>query len=265
MKSIVLCSENAPEDSLKYYQKYGFGIEIQKFLDITDNTDEMTAPYNTVLPHDMPKYMHAPFYDLCLGSNNSKIAAVTREFFDFAYTVADKLGCEGIIVHHGYVPNTSMPSGWIVRAEKFWDDFFKSHPHNIMVFMENHLEHTPDIMAEVCDRCEDKRLSINLDIGHAHAFSKTSVIDWIKQLKHRIGYVHLHQNNGQKDEHLGLREGSMNMVEILHALEEYSPNAVWAIECSFADMDDSISFLSAHGFLQFTHNGQCAIRGGHTI
>jgi len=75
------------------------------------------------------------------------------------------------------------------------------------------------------------------------------VIDWIKTLKDRIGYVHIHDNNGENDEHLGIGKGNIPMFEVLTALNTYAPNAVWALECKIEDMDESIEQLKKNKFL----------------
>ncbi len=76
--------------------------------------------------------------------------------------------------------------------------------------LENQLEHTPDLISEV----NDKRLNICLDVGHANCHSKTQVLEGIKQLNAQMGFVHLHNNNGQKDEHLGFTKGNINFENI---------------------------------------------------
>lgn len=250
MKSIVLCNYHVPEKSLPYYDEFGFGVEIQKFLDIVDDTDDIIALYNKVLPVGIERYMHAPYWDLCLGSSNKRISDVTRLFFDYSYDVAGRLGCQGVTVHHGDVPHTTRPAKWVERAVGFWQDFFDSNRGDVKVFMENHLERTPDMLIEIIDKCEEQRLAVNLDVGHAHAFSELSVVEWIVRLGSRIGYVHLHQNNGSYDEHLALTKGNMEMQEILHALEEHAPQAVWALEHGWDDLDESIAFLIECGFVK---------------
>jgi len=239
-----------PEKAKPYFEKYGFGTEIQQFPDIMDNTDEIIALHNKILPASIEKYMHAPYYDLCLGSANKRIADVTRLYFDYAYDVAGKLGCKGIIVHHGYIPNTSRPAAWVERAVDFWQDFFRSHKSDVKVFMENQFEQNSNMLIEIIDKCNDPRLAVNLDIGHAHAFSDLPVIEWIEQLNSRIGYVHLHQNKGKYDEHLGLTEGTMDMRAVLTTLEKYAPQAVWALEFGWEKLDDSIAFLIDCGFVK---------------
>lgn len=251
MKSIVLCDDANPEKVLPLCEKYHLGIEIQGFFDTNaiDETEKRLAMYKSVLPLNIEKHLHAPFWDLCLGSNNKKIVEVTRYFFDYAYKVAEELGCESITVHHGYVPNTSFPPKWIGRSIAFWEDFFKSHPGNIRMCMENQLEHDPSILISILDSCHSNRLAVNLDIGHAHCASELAVVEWIKQLNTRIKYVHLHQNYGKKDEHLGLRDGNMPLKEVLEALEKYAPDATWALECGIEVMEDSLILLSEYGYI----------------
>ena len=174
---------------------------------------------------------------------------VTREYFDYAYDVAEKLGCLSMTVHHGYVPNTSYPENWIKRAALFWRAFLEDHPGDMHINMENQLEHGPDILMRLVDAMADERLKLNLDIGHAHCHSRFDVKEWIIQLNERIHYVHIHQNNGQTDEHLGLQQGSIMLDPVFDALEKYAPDAVWALECRLEDMEVSVECLKDRGYL----------------
>lgn len=112
------------------------------------------------------------------------------------------------------------------------------------------LEHTPDLISEVVSIVKDSRLSICLYVGHAHCNSKTSVLDWIKKLNKKIGFVHLHNNFGQQDEHLGFEKGTIDFLEIWSALEEYAPNSIWGIETNMNDMESSIIWLIENNFLK---------------
>lgn len=251
MKSIVLCDNGKLEKVLPLCDKYQLGIEIQGFhnTNIMETTRERIDIYKSILPISIERHLHAPFWDLCLGSNNKKIAEVTRYFFDYAYEIADELDCKSITVHHGYVPNTSSPQKWTDRAIAFWNDFLEAHPGSINLYMENQLEFNPDILVAIIDSLPDNRVAVNLDIGHAHCAGKIPVIEWIKQLSNRIKYVHLHQNNGIIDEHLGLTQGTIPMRKVLDALEEYSPNAVWALECNEESMEESIELLIKYKYI----------------
>ena len=61
-------------------------------------------------------------------------------------------------------------------------------------------------------------------------YSEKSVLEWIEALGERIGYVHLHNNEGKKDSHRGLLKGNLPMKEILSVLKNNVPNADWSLE-----------------------------------
>ena len=252
MKSVVLCDNAEPEKILPLCEKYHLGIEIQGFYNPNkvDETQERLAMHKSILPQNIEKHLHAPFWDLCLGSNNQKIAEVTRYFFDYAYGVADELGCESITVHHGYIPNTAFPPKWIKRSVAFWKDFFDAHPGTIRMCMENQLEEEPSTLIGIIDSFQNDRIAFNLDIGHAHFASDLPVVDWIKQLNNRIKYVHMHQNHGKRDEHLGLRQGNMPLKEVLATLNAFAPEATCALECNTEAMEESIEFLVECGYIK---------------
>jgi len=182
MKRIVLCDGGKPERVLPLCEKHGFGIEAQGFYDPngTDAKDDIMAMYQSVIPSGMERYLHAPFWDLCLGSANEKIIEVTRFFFDYAYEIGEELGCTGITVHHGYVPGTSHPQNWIRRSVAYWEAFFNAHPGEIKMFMENQCERNAETLAGIVDGYSSDRLAVNLDIGHAHCNSALPVIDMDK-------------------------------------------------------------------------------------
>jgi len=251
MKRIVLCDNGKPEKVLPLCEKYGFGIEAQGFYNPNeiDKRNDVMAMYKSILPDGIKRYLHAPFWDLCLGSANEKIAEVTRFFFDYAYEIGDELGCTGITVHHGYVPGTSHPPNWIKRSVAYWESFFTAHLGTINMFMENQCEQNPETLVGIVDGYANGRLGVNLDIGHAHCNNALPVVQWIQQLGGRIQYVHLHQNNGTDDEHLGLRKGNLPILEALSALNKYAPDAVWALECNLDDMEESIAFLQENHML----------------
>lgn len=252
MKSLVLCDDNNCEKVVELCQKYGLGIEIQGFYNPNqiDRKEEIIAMYKAKLPDNIEKHLHAPFWDLCLGSANTQIKDVTKFYFDYAYRIAEELKCDTVTIHQGFVPNTSYIDNWINRSKIFWLEFFETHKADIIMCMENLLEYDPRTFIEIIDGVNRSHLAVNLDIGHTNCNSKTPTLEWIKQLGERIKYVHIHDNFGTKDDHLGLGKGTMNIVEILNALNEYTPKAIWALECNTDDMEESIEYLITNGFIK---------------
>ncbi len=251
MKALVICDDCNPAEATAICRESGYGIEVQSFYDpkyFEKNKDAIETHLRAIAGIDL-RSLHGPFGDLNPGSFDAMIREVTRRRFESAVSVAGKLGISRIVLHNGYVPRTSRPSNWLKRCSAFWSDFLKGKPKSLRFHVENLLEWHPDLIAEVMATIDDPRVDVCLDIGHAHCNSKTDVTVWIERLAGRIGYVHLHDNHGDEDEHLGLGCGTIPMVDICHALLEYSPDAVWALEVDPARMHQSLDWLKSNGFL----------------
>ncbi|MTK08858.1 MAG: sugar phosphate isomerase/epimerase [Hungatella sp.] len=251
MKEIVLCDGSKPEEISLLCKKYGISVNIDAFSD-TDVYDVYCEEVNKNLMvyHDINiTSMHGPYKDLCLGSKDKLISSATMERFENAYNISKLLKCPNIILHHGYIPGTSIQSNWIKRAALFFDEFLREKDESITIHLENQFEHSPDILSEVITTVNDKRLGICLDVGHANCNSSTPVLKWIEHLNKKISFVHLHNNNGLSDQHLDFSSGTMDFLEICTALEKYSQNSTWLIETnSIEDTEKSIQWLKDNHF-----------------
>lgn len=257
MKEIRLCDDTKPEKVLRLCEANGFGIEVQGFyntnmIDDVEKTNELLKQTKSVLINFKGgKSLHAPFWDMNLGSKNKMVKEITMKAFNYAYNVAKKLGCTEIVVHNGFTPNTSYYEGWSNNAAAFWQEFFADKDDSITMMVENQCEESSEVLRMEIDKVSDPRLKVCLDIGHVHANSNMSLEDWIKTLGNRIGYVHMHNNHGRQmdrppfknDEHLGLNDGTIDMVKTFELLEEYCPDAIWTLECGLKYMEESIEML----------------------
>lgn len=249
MQVLILCNNCKITEVLPLARSRGLGIEMQSFYypDVLDNPADALAKHMDLLEgFDGLRAMHGPFGDLCPGSFDHKIRQVSAYRIGQGLTIAKKLNVEHIVLHHGYVPNTSPPANWITRSYDFWRDILTKVPDTTHIHLENYLDEKPDILLELVQKLGDERIGICLDIGHAHAFSKQSAVDWVNALASNVTYVHLHDNCGSKDEHLPLGQGNLPLQEVLAALEAYAPGAIWAIE---TDASQSLEWLEKNGFL----------------
>lgn len=249
MKKIILCDDTNIIETSKKAKEHGFGIEVQSFYkpafcEETNNIDI----HKKLIVWIEPISFHAPFADLCPGSSDSMVRDIAMNRFELGYQVAKQLDVSHIIFHIGYVPGTGPIKRRAPRCVDFWNKFLE-WKDNMNFYIENVLEHDPEMLSTVIEGINKKTVKACLDLGHAHCYSKTSVMDWIKTLKDKIGYVHIHDNNWEKDEHLGIGKWNIPMFEVLSALNEYAPNAVWTLECKVEDMDESIKWLTKNNFL----------------
>ena len=262
MREIRLCDDASLDKVYELCLNNGLGLEIQGFynpiLIDTKESDDILAQYKEVLKgFKGGKSLHAPFWDLNLGSKNPSVKELTMKAFNYAYRMAKELGCTEIVVHNGFIPNTSFYQGWVKNATAFWQEFFKDKDNSITMMLENQCEEDSEVLKMEIDSVNDPRLKVCLDIGHAHANSNISVENWITSLGDRIGYLHLHNNHGKvqgrpsymNDEHLGIADGSMNIERVLKLLEENCPHAIWNIECKLDYIKESIEMLDRLGYI----------------
>lgn len=252
MKEITLCDDTNLLDVVVLCQEYSLGIEVQSFYDTEYLEKEIDGLQKHIdaIKNIKSRSVHGPFADLCLGSFDKMIRDVTRNRFEYAYDVAEKLEAKNIVLHHGYVPKTSYPPNWIKRSIVFFNDFFVDKSNDIKIHLENVLEFNSDILFGLIEGLQGKSIDVCLDIGHAHCNSKILVVEWIKRLNDNIGYVHMHDNNGLEDEHLGLGMGNIPLDEVCEALEQYSPQAIWAIESKVDYMQKSIDWMIMRGYIK---------------
>lgn len=259
MREIRLCDDCKKEMTVNLCRENKLGIEIQTFHDpYLENQDVLVSEYQDLLS-GLPggRSLHAPFWELNIGTKMRGIQKETMEMFQYAYRIAQRLGCTEVVVHNGYIPGTSLYSGWVQRAAAFWRRFFQNKDDSIILCIENQFEEDSELMKMEIDEVHDPRLKICLDIGHAHANSRQSAEEWIASLGERIHYLHLHNNHGKQhqkghndDEHLALQNGTMDIQKILRTAERFCPNAIWAVESSAPYLRESVCDLKNMGYLR---------------
>ena len=252
MKHLLLADDGCLADVAPLSLKYKIGIEVQSFYkpDYYERTPDALAIHKSTIAPITVRGMHGPFCDLNPGSTDHLIVEVTKRRLSEGYRFAEALNIQHLIFHNNYVPGFSSIKKWLPRAIQFWKDFLNEHSSNIDIHIENTLERTPSILIDLIDAINNPQLTVNLDIGHTHCFTTYGTVNWIKDLGHRIKYVHLHDNNGQKDEHLGFTKGTIPIFEICEALETYAPSACWSVEADVDGMQISIHWLIEHRFLK---------------
>ena len=259
MKEIRLCDNGDLVEVAELCQEYHLGIEVQAFHDpYIENFDEVLEKHKLVLANiEGGKSLHAPFWDLNLGTKMKGIRQETMDMFNYAYKIAKSLECTEIVVHNGYIPGTSWYDGWVMRATNFWKEFFADKDDSITMCIENQFENDSELLIKEIDAVNDPRLKVCLDIGHANANSNMPVEDWITSLGDRIHYFHLHNNHGKTnalgyntdDEHLAIGDGTIDIKRVLELAEEHCPDAIWNVETKTKYLEKSITLLQEMNYI----------------
>jgi len=153
---------------------------------------------------------HFPFVDLSPGSPDPLIRDATRMRFKKSIEWVNLFRPDAVVVHTGYHPEAhkEILENWIFNAV----NTFRWLGEELLALqvpwaIENVFEHSPKDLLTLLDHLNKYDLGICLDFGHATAFSKTPLILWLELLYPHIHHLHIHDNKGHKDEHLGLGLG----------------------------------------------------------
>ena len=251
MKNIILCDDSEFEKVAAICKGKNLGIEIQAFHKprIYEENPNIIDDYKKQLKEIEFVSLHAPFADLCPGSSDPMVRNVAKNRFELAYKIATELNISHIILHIGWVPGAGVPKNWANRCISFLNEFLEGKSGDMNYYIENLFDKDPEVVFDVISGLNKPNVKACLDIGHAHCKSNLSVEDWIKYLKDKIGYVHLHDNHGEEDEHLGLSQGNISVIDVLNLLETHAPEAIWALECKTDSLLDSLNFLKINKFL----------------
>ena len=82
---------------------------------------------------------------------------------------------------------------------------------------------------EFTDLCRSRKMPVLIDVGHANA-NGWDLKTLISDLADLIGGFHLHNNDGTRDQHGRLREGTLDIASLVSLIQRAAPNVPRVIE-----------------------------------
>jgi sugar phosphate isomerase/epimerase len=92
---------------------------------------------------------------------------------------------------------------------------------------------TADALVELLDEVDLPGVGVCLDFGHAHM--QGDVVDAVETLAGLLVATHVHDNHGQRDEHLAPYEGTIDWTGALMALQKIGYDGAMMLELAGAD------------------------------
>lgn len=182
---------------------------------------------------------HGPFMDLSPGAVDSMIRDVTIERFNQVFDIAEILEPKCIVFHSGYDKwkYAFKVNLWLEKSLFTWEKILKrAESLKIKIAIENIFEEEPDNLRMLMDEISSPFLGICFDTGHFNLFSRKSLEEWISVIGQFIFEFHLHDNNGNYDEHLSVCSGSFDFKKFfnlignrnyLYTIEAHNPEEVF--------------------------------------
>ncbi|MGI6095317.1 MAG: sugar phosphate isomerase/epimerase family protein [Lachnospiraceae bacterium] len=238
------------EEMRKICQKYETGVEAIEFSigeNLTDPSASLESyPKRWEYMEGKNLIFHGPFWDLSPTSYDSGIAKVSYKRYDTAFQAAKTMGIKKMIYHTCLMPDGYILDDWIKRTVAFWREFLETHT-GITICFENVLDRQIWPMAEVAKAVDHPQFGICLDIGHAEAYSAIPAEDWARELKPWINHLHVHDNFGDRDAHLALGEGRIDLKQVFDVLNiREEPLDITIENTSLADVETSLHWLQEY-------------------
>ncbi len=186
--------------------------------------------------------LHAPFFDLAPGALDHKILSISRDKLRLAFELISIFRPRAVICHLAYEENKHgyKLEEWCRHAEVTWRQLAAlAAAGNTRLMLENTYETTPERHIAMLEALNSPHAGFCLDTGHLLAFAHSPWQDWLPAMSPWLGHLHLHDNNGRRDEHLGIGRGKFDFQGLfqfltkhdlhpLTTLEPHSEDDLWA-------------------------------------
>src|SRR5438094_7535607 len=148
-----------------------------------------------------------------------------------AIDVADDLPYARLVLHMGGSRETADPRKRDAAFSSLEHLVLHAHHAGVTLCLENTLSEmgSPDYLRAFVDETRLSGVRFNFDIGHAHLaeFPEEPRLEKsFAPMKKLISSVHLHDNHGEKDEHLPPYEGSIHWPDAIKLLKSAPQNGL---------------------------------------
>src|SRR5690242_2341242 len=143
--------------------------------------------------------------------------------------VADDLPYARLILHMGGSRETADPRKRDAAFSSLEHLVLHAHHAGVSICVENTLSEmgSPDYLRAFVDETRLSGLRFNFDIGHAYLAElpeEERLEKSFAPIKDLVSSVHLHDNHGEKDEHLPPHDGSIHWPSAIKLLKSASQN-----------------------------------------
>jgi sugar phosphate isomerase/epimerase len=176
---------------------------------------------------------HAPFMDLAPGGVDSKIRSATQERLEHILHLAALIRPNTVVVHPEYDPwrHGEAFNLWFQGSLEMWTPLVKEAENlGVTLALENVFEQGPETLKKLLEEINSPHCGFCFDTGHWLVFSKRGWKEWIEVLGGRLVEVHLHDNNGEEDQHLPPGDGKFDFTGFFRHLWTQRLSPLYTLE-----------------------------------
>jgi sugar phosphate isomerase/epimerase len=195
--------------------------------------------------------LHAPFSDLSPGARDKRILAASRDKLRRCFELVEIFKPHSVVCHLNYEEqkHSYHLEEWFHNSLETWREFLKTAEETDTIIMfENTYETSPDIHQRMLATLNSSRVRFCLDTGHLMAFANCPWQVWLPALESQLGQLHLHDNHGNRDEHLPIGAGGFDFGGLFSYLKQQKLTPILTLEPrSEIDLWKSLKALDRFG------------------
>jgi sugar phosphate isomerase/epimerase len=237
----IVCAYGEPgeEKFMPYVENHVAGVELQNYdrkgVQSIQGWEKVMGQHREIISRLKGRLaVHGPFQGIDYTYQDHLLKEAIRKRMDMIYAMVLELKPDTLVLHTGCsdeIVRFSLTDTWLARASEFWrEEIIRYAEAGVQVVLENVAEQTPDLMIRLADNVNSKYFGLCMDIGHANLLSTLPPPQWVKKMGSRLKHIHLHDNMGDRDEHLPVGMGNIEFDSFFEALYRYVPDATVSIE-----------------------------------
>jgi len=192
--------------------------------------------------------VHAPWAGINIATPSPDLRRAVLKRLTKSIIIAGQLGCRLWLFHPGSRTGLSHiypGKDWQLNLESVRVLLNVAKREGVNVAIENTPEPFPSLMKSVDDFhrfYEDLDDDIGMVLDVAHANLNNQIQDFIKQFSKKIVHMHVSDNNGDRDLHLGIGHGNIEWKTVAKAVKAANYGNLIMIE-STDHIKESLHFL----------------------
>jgi len=198
--------------------------------------------------HNLDFVVHAPWAGINIATPSQSLRYAVLKRLEKSIVNAGQLDCRLWLFHPGSKTGLSHfypGNDWQLNLQSVRTLLQTAKREGVKVAIENTPEPYPSLMKSVDDFhrfYEDLNDNIGMVLDVAHANLNNQIQDFLKQFLKSIVHIHVSDNNGDRDMHLGIGLGNIDWKNIAKQLREKNYNNILMIE-SIDHIQESLHFL----------------------
>jgi len=198
--------------------------------------------------HGLKYSVHGPFADVNIASPSNQLRRAMLKRLERSIIHAQALGAYVWVFHPGMKTGiSSFYPGveWVQNLRSIQIITKFAGEYGVSVAIENVPEPYPGLMKSVEDFKEfyaqfNDKIGMVLDVGHSNVNGQTE--SFLKTFPDKIVHMHLSDNDGKGDQHLGIGRGTVNWHRLAALIREMAYDKTAVVEC-LEQVDESLQKL----------------------